>query len=109
LIVFFYYIDYNYNGLLDYDEVLGGFLSLGNASIEKKIKIAFGLYDRDNNGYLDFHELVIFLRSFIRISQGKRPKGLTTKQLNEFEVEIDLLTKSLAESVFKEIDLDGNN
>lgn len=62
---------------MDYDEILGGILSLGNASIETKIKVAFELYDRDSSGYLDLFELRIFLRAFLRVSQGKKPAGIS--------------------------------
>lgn len=33
ILLFFFYIDYNGNGLLDYDEILGGIITLGNASM----------------------------------------------------------------------------
>ena len=39
LIIFFFYIDYNHNGTLDYDEILGGILSLGHGPIVEKIKV----------------------------------------------------------------------
>jgi len=47
---------------------LGGIITLGNATPDEKIKIAFNFYDRDGSGSLDLFELRTFLRGYLRAS-----------------------------------------
>ena len=56
----YYYLDFNDNGLLEMDEILQGFILMGNATKKEKIECSFIACDRDNNGILDIEELTSF-------------------------------------------------
>jgi len=83
LLMFFYYLDFNNNGLLDVNEILIGFILLSKASQKEKLEAAFTICDTDNSMTLDMEELKNYLRAVMRISQGKViPEG---KSVFEFE------------------------
>lgn len=65
LILSFYYLDFNDNNLLEIDEILQGFILMGNGSEMEKIEAAFMLIDKNNNNILELNELEAYLRAVI--------------------------------------------
>lgn len=64
----FHYLDFNENGLLEMDEIIQGFILMGNCTEYQKIEAAFTLCDFDRNGILNIDELVVYLRTVLRTS-----------------------------------------
>ena len=63
VILSFYYLDFNDNHLLEIDEILQGFILMGNGSEMEKIEAAFLLIDKNNNNILELSELESYLRA----------------------------------------------
>lgn len=72
LLQIFFYLDFNNNGLLDADEVLLGFVMLSNSSEKEKLEAAFQIVDEDGSGTLDIAEMTTYMRSVIRMGDGRK-------------------------------------
>jgi Ca2+-binding EF-hand superfamily protein len=105
LILSFYYLDFNDNGLLEMDEIIQGFILMGKGTEAEKIECAFMICDKDGNNLLDINELEFYLHAVIRMSRGKNFDGV---KRFEAEREIGLIAKALSHKVFEEIDSDKN-
>ncbi|XP_060604004.1 neuronal calcium sensor 2-like [Ruditapes philippinarum] len=80
------------NGCVDFEEfILGIYMSSSN-DIDLKLKWAFNMYDMDGNGSIDKHELFSIINCSFNMhgeENGENPEELT-------------------ESLFREMDTDGN-
>lgn len=105
LLQIFFYLDFNNNGLLDADEILLGFVMLASASEKEKIEAAFLIVDEDGSGTLDINEVTKYMRSVIRMGDGRKFKS---DDAFEHEFLIEKMAAATAKVIFKEMDLDNN-
>ncbi|KAL4497300.1 hypothetical protein ABPG72_011235 [Tetrahymena utriculariae] len=106
LLQIFFYLDFNNNGLLDADEILLGFVMLSNSSEKEKLEAAFTIVDEDGSGTLDISEMTTYMRSVIRMGDGRR---VNQDMAFEHEFLIEKIAAATAQGIFKEMDLNFDN
>ncbi|EAR85671.3 EF-hand pair protein (macronuclear) [Tetrahymena thermophila SB210] len=106
LLQIFFYLDFNNNGLLDADEILLGFVMLSNSSEKEKLEAAFTIVDEDGSGTLDISEMTTYMRSVIRMGDGRR---VSQDMAFEHEFLIEKIAAATAQGIFKEMDLNFDN
>lgn len=61
--------------MLDADEILLGFVMLSSSSEKEKLEAAFAIVDEDGSGTLDISEMTTYMRSVIRMGDGRKMKA----------------------------------
>lgn len=65
--------DTNGDGRVDYSELVSGLTVLCGGERAGKVEAAFALYDYDNNGYIEFEEMVLYLTAVFRVLYSMQP------------------------------------
>ena len=91
-------MDFNNNGILDSDEILLGFVMLAKSHEKEKLETAFYVVDEDGSGTLDVNELTKYMRSVIRMGDGRK---FHSSDAFEHELIVEKIAAASALEIFK--------